>query len=71
MDKKIKKEIKRWKKIPYAILIGFAIVSFWRGVWELSEIYIFPENHELSLWVSLILGMGILVFTHKLLKQLM
>jgi len=28
-EKEIKKEMKRWKKISYALLIGFAVVAFW------------------------------------------
>ena len=57
-------------QILFALLIGFAVVSFWRGVWELQDIYLFPENHELSLWTSLIIGIVILASTHYVVKEL-
>jgi len=71
MDKKedeIKKEI---QKIVYALLIGIAIISFWRGVWGLLDLYLFPSNQVLSLFSSVILGLVILFFTHKIIKELM
>ncbi|MFC1727958.1 hypothetical protein ACFLZ7_00660 [Nanoarchaeota archaeon] len=55
----------------FAILIAFAVVSFWRGVWGLMDEYLFPGNYELSLWTSLILGVVILVATHYVTKELM
>jgi len=70
-NKQIKKEMKKWKKILYALLVGFAVVSFWRAVWGLSDEYLFPKNHELSLWISLVLGIGILILTHKIIRELM
>ena len=63
--------MKRGKKILYAILIGFAIVSFWRGVWGLLDLYLFPNNLQLSLWVSVVIGLIILIITHKAIKGLM
>lgn len=58
-------------QIIFAILIGFAVISFWRGVWGLMDEYLFPENYQLSLWVSLILGIVILIVTHYATKELM
>ncbi|MBD3252550.1 hypothetical protein GF386_02365 [Candidatus Pacearchaeota archaeon] len=55
----------------YAIVIGFAVISFWRGIWGLWDVYVFPNNYRLSLWVSLMVGLVILVFTHHLVKELM
>ncbi|MCK5474505.1 MAG: hypothetical protein KAI53_03800 [Candidatus Aenigmarchaeota archaeon] len=55
----------------FAIIIAFAVISFWRGVWGLMDEYLFPENYRLSLWISLILGIGILIGTHYITKELM
>ena len=52
----------------FAIIIAFAVISFWRGVWGLMDIYLFPENAELSLWSSVILGLAILIGTHYVTK---
>jgi len=50
------------KKIPiWAIIFAaFAIVSFWRGVWGLMDLYLFPGNEILSLSVSVIIGLVVL-----------
>jgi len=69
--KKETKEIKRYKKIFYALLIGIAVVSFWRGVWGLSDIYLFPSNQILSLSSSVVIGLLILFSTHKIIRELM
>jgi len=55
----------------FAILIAFAVISFWRGIWGLMDEYLFPDNYQLSLWVSLFLGLGILISTHYATKELM
>ncbi|MCK4500777.1 hypothetical protein KAU11_09780 [Candidatus Babeliales bacterium] len=55
----------------FAIIIAFAVISFWRGVWGLMDEYLFPENYRLSLWISLISGIIILVTTHYITKELM
>jgi len=67
MRKKVKSV---FEKILYAILIAFAVVSFWRGVWGLMDIYLFPSNPTLSLFSSLFIGLVILAFTHHLIKEL-
>jgi len=64
-------KLKKKHQILFAILIAFAVVSFWRGVWGLMDEYLLPNNYELSLWISLILGIGILVWTHYATKELM
>jgi hypothetical protein len=69
MGKKI--NLRRGHKVSLALLIGFAVVAFWRGVWGLLDLYLFPNNLKLSLWVSALLGVIILISLHKLVKQLM
>lgn len=68
------KKISRMKskhQIIFAIVIAFAVISFWRAVWGLMDIYLFPDNYELSLWTSLIISLVILVATHYVTKELM
>ena len=64
-------ELKTKHQIVFAVLIAFAVVSFWRGIWGLMDIYLLPESFELSLWVSAALGLGILVITGYATKELM
>ncbi len=55
----------------FAVIIAFAVIAFWRGIWGLMDLYLFPDNYELSLWTSLIIGLVILVATHYATKELM
>ncbi|MCH8328980.1 MAG: hypothetical protein IIB81_01145 [Nanoarchaeota archaeon] len=64
------KEMGSFKRILFALLIGFAVVAFWRGVWGLLDIYLLPNNLELSLWVSLVISVVILIVTHYTVKEL-
>lgn len=65
------KRMKPIKKVGFAILIAFAVVSFWRGVWGLMDTYLFPNDYLVSLWVSLVIGLVILIGTHYATKELM
>ncbi len=67
MFQKISK-MKSKHQIIFAIVIAFAVISFWRGVWGLMDEYLFPANLELSLWASVIIGIAILALTHQAAK---
>lgn len=58
-----------WEKRILAIVILFAMVCFWRGTWGLLDIYFFPDNYELSLWISIGMGIILLVITRSLIKE--
>ena len=58
------------KKVIYVILIGFAIVSFWRGAWGLMDLYLFPSNLALSFSISVVIGVLILYMTKHLIRGL-
>jgi hypothetical protein len=69
---KLKESEKRdWNKVFFALLIAFAVISFWRGVWGLMDIFLFPGNKILSLISSVIIGIVILILTRHTIKQLM
>ena len=57
-------KMKTHHQTVFAILILFAIISFWRGLQGLMDIYLYPGNRELSLWVSIFLGLIILIGCH-------
>jgi len=54
-----------------ALLVGTGVVFFWRGVWGLFDVLIFPDTPILSYSLSLIAGIAILAGTHYLVKELM
>jgi len=63
-------QMKRKHQVLFAIIIAFAVISFWRGVWGLMDEYLFPNHYQLSLWISVILGVAILVATGYASKEL-
>ena len=65
------KEMKPAKQVAFSILIAFAVVSFWRGIWGLMDEYLFPNNYDLSLWTSLVVGLIILIATNYTTRELM
>ena len=58
------------KKVVHTLLIALAIVAFWRGVWGLMDIYLFPNNAIVSFSFSVIIGILILSVTEKLTEHL-
>lgn len=61
------KRIKKRKHPLFRILlIGLAVVLFWRGAWGIMDLYIFPGNLTASYVVSLVLGLVILAATQML-----
>ena len=58
------------KQALFALLVGFALISFWSGVSSLLKIYLFPKNPVLGAWFSVIIGLTILGLTHTWTKEL-
>ncbi len=58
-------------QLVFVILIAFAVVSFWRGVWGLSDYFIFPDNHYLSFLASFLIGLGVLILTGYITKEVL
>lgn len=48
------------------IWVVFAIVLFWRGIWGLLDVYLFPHNYVLSCLISVLAGIIILYFSKKI-----
>lgn len=53
-----------------AIVVIFAIIMLWRGVWELLNLYFFPGSPTFSNLLSIALGALILHFDDFSLKDL-
>lgn len=62
---------KRKHKVCFAILIGLAVVAFWRGAWGIMDVYIFPDNYGLSSLICLVAGIGLLWVTNYVVEELM
>lgn len=47
-----------------ALVISPLVVSYWRGTWELTGYYVYPQEMKKSSCVSLLIGLiGIMIFT--------
>jgi len=47
--------------VGFIIIASIAIVCFWRGVWGLMDVYLFPGNSTLSFLTSITLGIIVLI----------
>lgn len=54
-----------------AFIIGAGLIFFWRGIWMLADVYLFPDSRAISGAVSLIIGLAILGFTENLIPQIL
>jgi len=58
------------KKNFELFLLAIGVVFVWRGVWGLSDLYLFPDNETFSFILSIIVGILILYFSDKKLNEL-
>ena len=63
MLKKFKKMSKSFR-IIYSLAIGVAIISAWRGIWNLFDMYLLPNDPILSNVITIVFGITILIITH-------
>lgn len=64
-----RERLTRLGKISYALILGLAIVGFWRGAWGLMDLYIFPNNYPLSLLTTFLGSILVLILTRNLVKR--
>ncbi len=64
------KNVRSFKTVASALILGFAIVAFWRGAWGLMDVYLLPENPAASYGVSIFAGIIILLATKNLIKHI-
>lgn len=60
-------------KVLFALIIGFAIIQFWRGIWGLTDYFVleFWASHELlSYAISIVIGIVILFASGYLINTL-
>jgi len=50
--------------------VGAGFILFWRGLWGLMDVYLFPNNQVLSYLASSLLGMTIFYIDDKSLRKL-
>ncbi len=63
--------LRRKHQVVSAFFIGVAVVAFWRGVWGLMDLYIFPDHLTMSYIASVVIGLIILYITDYIVQELM
>jgi len=48
------------KSAIISLLLGAAIILFWRGIWDLADTYLYPSDVVVSAVLSILIGIGIL-----------
>lgn len=69
MIKKFSK-LKKRHQLLFAIIITFAVVCLWRGIWGLLDIFIFPDNLFLSYSITCLVGIAIMALANLSIDKL-
>ncbi|OGK09440.1 hypothetical protein A2767_05335 [Candidatus Roizmanbacteria bacterium RIFCSPHIGHO2_01_FULL_35_10] len=57
--------LKKHHQLLASLIVGIGLISVWRGIWGLMDLYIIPDNPLVSFLISILFGVGILYLTHK------
>lgn len=55
--------------IGVGLVLAVAIILFWRGVWQLADMFFFPESPGLSNFLSLVLGLAVIYIVYRYLDK--
>jgi len=64
------KKLKEHHQKLFALIIGTAVIMFWRGIWGLLDVYFLPNDVGLSLVLSAVIGLVILAACDVVIKEL-
>lgn len=68
---KVKKRINKKKRgIFYYLITYTGLIMLWRGIWGISDVYLFPGDYLLSHFASLLIGLAIIYFNDFSLSEL-
>ncbi len=54
------------KDVVLILIASIAIVGFWRGVWNLMDKFLFPENFIISQVISIVIGTLLLLLLSRI-----
>lgn len=64
------RKFKKKYRIAHILMVFFAIILFWRAVWGILDMYLFPDQKLLGYILSLGVAFAILYFDDFHLKEL-
>ncbi|MBP7768789.1 hypothetical protein KA082_03085 [Candidatus Woesebacteria bacterium] len=56
----------RKRDFAEAILIDISAIFIWRGIWGLTDIYFFPIHPAYSFWLSLVVGVVLMMLAKRM-----
>jgi len=62
--------LKKHHQLVFSLIIMSGMISLWRGIWGLLDLYLLPNNPEISYMLSLLLGLGLITVTHYTIDKL-
>ncbi len=62
------KNLEAHHKFLFAVIVGVGVISFWRGLWLLMDLFIFPGHPAISGLFTTLFGLTILAASGALLK---
>ncbi len=70
LKKKKSISLKPTKTFFSMLMIGIAVILIWRGVWNLLDEYLLPDNFLLSNLIGIFVGLLMLYLPDKDIKEL-
>ena len=70
MKSNLLQHLKKTHRNLYSLIIGLAILLYWRGLWGLMDVYLFPNNELISYIVSIVVGLALLFFNDFRLREI-
>lgn len=64
------KKLKAHHRAIFTVVIMVGLIALWRGVWGLMDLYFFPSNQILSLFLSILLGIIVLLFANYSIQKI-
>lgn len=56
--------LKKHHQLFFSLIIMSGMISLWRGIWGLLDLYLLPGNPSWSFIMSVVLGIGVISVTH-------
>jgi len=62
--------LKKHHQLIFTLIIMSGMISLWRGIWGLLDIFLFPSDKIISYSLSIILGILVIALTHYSINRL-
>lgn len=64
------RKFKKRHRVLHILIVAIAVVMFWRGIWQILDIYLFPGNQFISSAACILIAFLVLYLDDFHLKEL-